>query len=363
MKHYKKIISGITGSHEVTLGQARKHLDALVKPPGSLGGLEDIAAKMAAITGEIKNHQNTKQIIVFASDNGVYEEGVASAPQAVTLIQSLNMLKGVTGVCVLAKVAGSSVKVIDVGINADIKAPGLVDCKIRKSTNNIAIEPAMTYEEAEKAIEIGMDAVKKAHEEGYNLLGIGEMGIGNTTTSSAVLSVLLGLKEDEINKTVGRGAGLTDEAYEKKIEIIKKAIAINKPNQNDVIDVLAKVGGFDIAAMCGAFLGAAYYKIPVVIDGFISIVAAICAIRLSPTCQAYMFASHLSFERGYKLAMDELGLKAYLDMNMRLGEGSGCPLMFQLIDAACAMISNMATFEEAMMDTEYLEKINVPGTF
>lgn len=363
MEYYKTIISGITASSENVLEQARGRLDLLAKPPGSLGGLEDIAAKVASITGDIINNLNKKQIIVFASDNGVYEEGIASAPQGVTLIQSLNMLKGITGVCVLAKAAGSSVKVIDVGINSDVKVAGLVDCKIRKATSNIAREPAMTYKEAEKAIEIGMDAVRKAYEEGYSLLGIGEMGIGNTTTSSAVLSELLGLKENEINKVVGRGAGLTDEAYEKKINAIKKAITINTPNPNDPIDILAKIGGFDLAAMCGAFLGAAYYKIPVVIDGFISIVAAICAIRLNPLCVQYMFASHISYERGYKLAMDELGLKAYLDMDMRLGEGSGCALMFQLIDSACAMIQDMATFEEAMIDTEYLEAINIPGAF
>ena len=358
MLGYKKYISEIKPVDTESEKMARKRFDMLAKPPGSLGGLEDISAKLSSVTGEIFNTLEKRQILVFASDNGVYEEGVASAPQSVTLAQSINMLKGITGVCVLAKQAKSSVTVIDVGINSEYRNPKLIDRKIRKSTSNIANGSAMSYEEAQRAVEIGIEAVKTAYENGCDLLGVGEMGIGNTTTSSAVLASLLGLKGCEVENLVGKGAGLTHEAFKKKIDVIKNSIEINKPQKDNPIDVLSKVGGFDIAAMCGAYIGAAYYRIPVVIDGFISIVAALCAARLNPLTADYMFASHYSFERGYKLALDELKLKAYLHLNMRLGEGSGCPLMFQLMDSACAMMRNMATFDEALIDTEYLNSIS-----
>lgn len=358
MLSYKEYITEIKPANKIIEKKARERLDTLAKPLGSLGGLEDIAARLSSVTGKMFNTLDKRQILVFASDNGVFEEGIASAPQSVTLIQSINMIKGITGVGVLAKHANSKVTVIDVGINSDYKNKSLIDRKIRKSTSNIAKGPAMSYEEAEKAVEIGIEAVKNAYENGCNLLGIGEMGIGNTTTTSAVLASLLGISGDKVETLVGRGAGLTDEAYRKKIDVIIKAIKINKPEKNNPIDILSKVGGFDIAAMCGAFIGAAYYKIPVVIDGFISIVSALCAERLNPLAADYMFASHYSFEKGYKLALNELNLEAYLHLNMRLGEGSGCPLMFQIMDSACFMMQNMATFDEALIDDEYIKNIS-----
>lgn len=363
MQKYHSVIAGITKTNHAVRKKAEERLNMLCKPPGSLGVLEEIAAKLASITGSMYNTLDKKNIIVFAADNGIYEEGVASAPQAVTMIQSLNMLKGITGVCVLARHAGSDVTVIDVGINSDIKHPKLIDRKIRRSTNNITKGPAMDYEEAETAIEAGIEAVEKAYETGSRLIGIGEMGIANTTTSSAVLAALFMLNETEIDHIVGRGAGLTDRAYAKKILAIKTALKINNPDHNNPLDIIAKVGGFDIAAMTGAYLGAAYYQIPVVIDGFISLVAALCAAKINPLVIDYMFASHHSRERGYAYALKKLGLKACLQMKMRLGEGSGCPLMFGIMDAACLIMRDMATFEEAMIDMEYLKKVSAPNAF
>lgn len=359
----KLVLNSIKPTDGRAYEKAVARLDMLAKPPGSLGGLEAIAARLAAITGKSDNDLDKRCVLVFASDNGVVEEGVASAPQAVTAIQTINILNGVTGVAVLAKQFNSDLTVIDVGINADIQHPELINKKIRKSAYNIAKQAAMSREEALKAILVGIDAVRNASEKGFKVIGIGEMGIGNTTTSSAVLSALLELSDSEIASVTGRGAGLTDEAYHKKTAVITSALKVNRPDKDDPVDVISKVGGFDIAAMTGAFIGAAYYRIPVVIDGFISVVAALCAVRLNPLVREYLFASHHSFERGYRMAIEELGMKACLNLDMRLGEGSGCPLMFGIMDGACAIIKHMATFDEAAIDMEYLENIKTPNAF
>jgi nicotinate-nucleotide--dimethylbenzimidazole phosphoribosyltransferase len=228
------------------------------------------------------------------------------------------------------------------------------------STNNIAKEPAMSYDEAVKAILIGADTAIEAADNGYLLIGAGEMGIANTTTSAAVLCALTGLSAD---KAAGKGAGLSRAAYEHKVEVVSLAIAKNKPNKDDAIDVLAKVGGFDIAALVGVYLGCAVRRIPVVIDGFISMVAALAAVRISPMVKGYMIASHASFEQGFIHAADAVGLEPCLNLNMRLGEGSGCPIMFSVIDAACDVIKNMATFEEAEINDEYIEQLRQGDKF
>ncbi len=355
-------IKAIQKTDENARAQARARLDSLVKPIGSLGGLEEIAVRLAGITGSVFNVMDKRCVIIMSADNGVVAEGVASAPQAVTYLQTLNFAKGLTGVSVLASTFNADLAVYDVGINADIDYGThkgiIVNNKIRKSTGNIAKEPAMTKDEVIKAIHCGVKAAVSAKEKGYKIIGVGEMGIGNTTTSSAVLSALLGFStKSEVGDTVDRGAGLTDAAYERKIEVIYNALSLHKPDRGDVYDILSTVGGLDIAAMTGVFLGAATLRMPVVIDGFISVVAALCAARLNPLAVDYMLASHKSEERGYLLAVKELGLKPYLHLNMRLGEGSGCPIMFSIIDAACAVIEKMATFEEAQIDTEFLEEL------
>jgi len=356
LKQLNNIINGIDAVNKEIIEMADERMTSLAKPLKSLGKLEEIAIKLSGITGKIKNNITKKMIIIMCSDNGVVEEGIASAPQSVTLAQTINFTKGLTGVAVLAKANNAELMVIDVGINCDFKHPNVINKKIRKSTYNMAKESAMSYEEATKAILIGIEAVKNAKDLGYEILGVGEMGIGNTSTSSAVLATLTGIDAEEV---VGRGGGITDEAFERKKKIIKKAIEINSPIKDDPIDVVSKIGGFDIAAMAGVFLGAAYYKVPVVIDGFISVVAALIAFRLNSKTRDYMFTSHDSKELGFKVAMKELNLSPILNLDMGLGEGSGCPLAFAIIDSACAVMNNMATFEEAEINDDYLDELKL----
>jgi len=335
---------------------AKKRLDNLIKPPGSLGKLEDIAVKLAGITGEIKNDPQKKCILVMCSDNGVVDEGIASAPQEITFAMMGNFIKGVTGVAVLAKKNGADIKVYDVGVNSDEAIPGVIARKIRKSTSNIKLGPAMSRDEAASAILIGIDAVRDAKQEGYDLIGSGEMGIGNTTTTTAILSALTNTPAAEIT---GKGAGLNDEAHMKKIAVIDEAVRVNAPDAKDSLGLISKLGGFDIAAMTGIFLGAAYHRLPVVADGYISIASACLAVMMNPTVKDYLFLSHVSEEPGYLMYAELLGLEAPLNLNMRLGEGSGCPLMFEVISSACTVMNNMATFDEALAETgeEYLSKI------
>lgn len=350
-------ISQIAPSDQKTGEEAQKHLDSLAKPPGSLGELEVIARKICAITGSLHPKIEKKVILVLAADNGVVEEGVSCTPQSVTAKQTVNMLRGVTGVGVLAGHYGIDLMVADVGICTNIKYPGLIQEKIRLSTGNITREPAMERQEAERAILVGIRLVKEAAQRGYEVIGTGEMGIGNTTTSSAVLAALLGKEENQIEEVIGRGGGLTEEGFLRKREVIRKAVKFHQPDRSDPIDVLCKVGGLDLAAMTGVYLGAAYCRLPVVIDGFISITAALCAVRLCPAVADYLFASHSSAERGYQIAAEELSIRPSLAMGMRLGEGSGCPLFMGLMDAAMAVYERMATFAEAEIDDSYLNPI------
>lgn len=350
----EQVLASIRPADAAAMEDAQTYVDSLVKPLRSLGKLEKIAVKLSGITGKRKNEFHKRAVIVMCSDNGVVAEGVASAPQSVTLSQTLNFAKGLTGVCVLAKQANAGVIPIDVGVNAVIADPRIRNEKIRMGTGNIAKEAAMTREEAERAIRVGIEAAFRAVDEGYDLLGTGEMGIGNTTSSSAVLCGLLGLSPEE---TTGKGAGLTEEAYRHKLDVIRTALTVNHPDANDVLDVLSKVGGLDIAGMAGVFLGAAARRVPVVMDGLISSVAALCAQRLCPAVVDYIIPSHCSKERGYAVAARELGLEPFLLLDMGLGEGSGCPISFAVIDFACAMMNRMATFAEASIDDEYLDNV------
>lgn len=336
---------------------AEAHQARLAKPPGSLGRLEELSVQLAGITGKVHNELPRKQLLIFAADNGVVAEGVSSAPQSVTMQQTINLTRGKTGAAVLAKRFGCGLTVCDVGVNADICESAVLNRKIAYGTQNICTGHAMTREQALQAILTGAAV---AEDVDADAVGIGEMGIGNTTTSSAVLAVLLGA---DVDKVTGRGGGITEESFRKKKAVIRTAIAVNRPNRNDVIDVLAKVGGFDLAAMCGAFLGAAASRRAAVIDGFISAVAALCAVRLCPLVRGYLIPSHVSFEIGYRLAMEELALRPLFDLGMRLGEGSGCPLAFQMLDAACAVMNNMASFDEAGINDGYLDEIRQGDQF
>lgn len=392
-------ISQIKDLKAETVEAAKERQAILAKPPGSLGKLEDISIQVAGITGKVKNNIKKKAIIIMCADNGVVEEGVASAPQSVTASQTINFTRRLTGVGSLAKHFEVDLLVVDMGIkepipkelyaenpsictkNCGLKSddcprmqPGceisirqitdkIVDRRIRPGTNNLAKEPAMTREEAIQCLSTGLEMAKVIKKGSYNILGIGEMGIGNTTTSAAILSALTGLPAVD---TVGKGGGLMEEGFIKKRALVDEVCArYNFRGQQDldVIDVLAKVGGFDIAAMVGAFLGAGLERMPVVIDGYISAVAALVAARLNPKVIPYMIPSHESYEAGYLAAMGRLGLSPMLQLNMRLGEGSGCPLAFLVVEAACASMKNMATLEEGAIDAEYLEEIRKGDCF
>ena len=311
----------------------------LAKPPGSLGRLEEISIQLAGITGRVHNALNKKQLLVFAADNGVVAEGVSSAPQSVTKQQTINLMRGKTGAAVLAKHFGCGLTVCDVGVNADICESAVLNCKIAYGTQNICTGPAMTREQTLQAILTGAEIARTVD---ADVIGVGEMGIGNTTTSSAVLAVLLGA---DVEAVTGRGGGITEESFRKKKAVIRTAIEVNRTDRDDVVGVLSKVGGFDLAAMCGAFLGAAAARRPAVIDGLISAV------------YFFLVPSHASFEIGYRLAMEAMDLRPLFDLGMRLGEGSGCPLAFQVLDAACAVINDMATFDEAGINDDYLDEI------
>ena len=353
----KTYLDSVLPLDEAAMNAARERQAQLAKPPGSLGRLEDLSVQLAGITGKVHNKIEKKHLLVFAADNGVVAEGVSSAPQSVTLMQTINLTRHKTGASTLCKHFGCGITVCDMGVNADIKEPKVLNRKIAYGTQNIVHGAAMSREQAVQAIMTGIELARNTD---ADVIGIGEMGIGNTTTSSAVLSVLL---DADVDAVTGRGGGITDASYLKKKQVIKDAIAINQPDKNDIIDVLAKVGGFDIAAMCGAFLGCAAKRCPVVIDGFISAVAALCAYKLCPNAVQYFIPSHASYEIGYKLAMDTMDLQPLLLLGMRLGEGSGCPLAFEILDAACAIMGGMATFDQAGIDDGYLDEIREGDKF
>lgn len=364
----QEIIDNIEKSgdlYEDAVKEAEARQEVLAKPTGALGTLEDISIQLAGITGKVKNSMKQQAVVIMSADNGVVDEGVASAPQSVTLSQTINFTRHYTGVSSMAKYFGIDLLVVDTGVkmaipsslySAEMTEEGrltakIVNRRIADGTWNLAKEPAMTDEEALRAIMTGIEAAKAIKDCGYDIFGVGEMGIGNTTTSACVLAALCRKSGEDV---VGRGGGLNDEGLAKKIHIVDEAIKGLDPA--DVLGIMAKVGGFDLCAMTGAFLGAAYYRLPVVIDGYISAVAALCAYRLAPKAANFMFGSHLSKEKGYVIAMDALGIKPYFNLGMRLGEGSGCPISFKIIETACAAMNGMATFAEGAIDAEYLEE-------
>lgn len=350
----KETLEAISPSNLEAMRLTRDKWDGLVKPIGSLGQLEEMTIKLAGITGSTRNKLHKKAIVVMCSDNGVVEEGVSSAPQVFTMLLTESMAREITGVATLAKFTNTDIITVDIGLNGVVNNPKVINKKIAYGTKNFTKEPAMSYEDAIKSIEVGINIGDKLYSEGYDILGTGELGIGNTTTSSAMLSILAEL---DVDITCGKGAGLTEEQYENKKNVIIKGIELNKPNKKDPIDVLSKVGGFDIGGMCGLFLSAAKNKKPIVMDGFISSAAALCAIKLNPLVKDYIIPSHLSNEPGAKPMTEALGLKPMLNLGMRLGEGSGCPLAFQILEAALYTLENMGTFEEASIKSDVLVNI------
>jgi len=325
------------------MNKAKERLDFLLKPQGSLGRLEDLATQLSGIYGEYPPSQREKAIVMMTADNGVYAEGYHSYPQEITRVIAEVAGPGLTGVSVLARQAGAKVVVVDVGIKDEVKGEHIIRRKVKYGTANIAKGPAMSRQEAIQAIEAGIEVTNVLCTAGIGVIGLGEAGICNTTTSAAVLSSLLGLEPEEV---VGQGAGADEVAYQAKVRVVKEALSVNKPNSEDPLDVLAKVGGLDIAGLVGCCLAGAANRVPVVVDGFIAGTAALIACRLNPQVRDFLIPSHFSAEKGTQLLFAALELEPMLYMNMRLGEGSGAALAFNLIDSARLIITEMGTFAD-----------------
>jgi nicotinate-nucleotide--dimethylbenzimidazole phosphoribosyltransferase len=324
---------------------ARARQETLTKPPASLGRLEEISIRVAGIQGKVRPQVERKAVITMAADHGVVAEKIGNWPQEVTAQMVANFLRGGAGINVLARQAGARVVFVDIGVASDLKPhPQLLVRKIGYGTQNMCLGPAMTPEQAVRSVETGIDIINVEVEKGLDIVGTGDMGIGNTTASSAVLAAMTGQSPE---KVTGRGTGLNDAQLAHKIDVIKRALAINKPDPSHPLDVLAKVGGFEIGGLAGVMLGAAARRVPVVIDGFISGAAAVIAAALAPRVKEYLIAAHASAEAGHPLMLKHLGLKPLLDLGMRLGEGTGAALGIFIVEAAVRTLNEMATFAEA----------------
>lgn len=329
---------------------AKQRMDNLIKPPGSLGQLEEIAVRLAGITGNPRPRLGKRSVIVMAGDHGVVAEGVSAAAQEVTAQMLPAFINGVAGIGVLARHAGAALTVVDVGVAGDVDVPGVLKRKVRPGTGNIAGGPAMTREEAVAALEVGIETARAEIEQGSTLLALGDMGIGNTTPSSAILAVLGGYEAAEVT---GRGTLVNDEVLERKRRAVDRALEVNRPDRNDGVDVLAKVGGLEIGGLAGVILGCASLRVPVLVDGFITGAAALIAATIAPGARDYMLASHLSAEPGHQMMLELLGLTPVLVAGMRLGEGTGAALAMHIMEAACRVLDEMVTFQEAgVMDME-----------
>ena len=345
MDTIKATLERITPVNPDLLQQAQERLDNKTKPPGSLGRLEEFARRMAAISGTEEPDLAKKVVFTFAADHGVVEEGVSLYPKEVTTQMVFNFLAGGAGVNVLARHSGAEVRVVDVGVDHDFgDTPGMLHRKVARGTRNFTKGAAMTREEMVAALQVGIDLADQCRAEGVGLVGTGEMGIGNTTPSSAIIAVISGLSVRELTH---RGTGIGDAALVNKIRVIEEGLALNKPDPQDPLDVLAKVGGLEIAAIAGLVLGCAANSIPVVIDGFISTAGALIASELHPNVRDYIFAAHQSVEIGHRFMLERIGVRPILDLDFRLGEGTGAALAMGLIEAGVKVMKEMATFEQA----------------
>jgi nicotinate-nucleotide--dimethylbenzimidazole phosphoribosyltransferase len=332
------------------LAAARQHLDSLTKPPGSLGRLEELAAATAQISRSIPPDVDRKVIFVFAGDHGITEENVSAYPKEVTSQMVVNFLAGGAAINVLARCAGAEVVVVDMGVDFDFgDAEGLIQRKVMAGTRNFHKGPAMSRDEAMQCIRVGIDLARDYAQQGCRLMGTGDMGIGNTTASSAIAAVMTGKPVAEVT---GRGTGITDAALANKVRIIEEGIALNAPDANDALDVLAKVGGTEIGGIAGLILGAAEQHVPVVIDGLISTAGAMIAAGIEPKVTGYLFAAHKSVEIGHACMLERMGLRPLLDLDLRLGEGTGGALAMLLVDAGVKVYREMATFDEAGVSQE-----------
>jgi len=341
----------INGVDSALLALGGQRLDSLTKPSGSLGRLEEFAKRIVAITGNpMPPLFRRKAIFVFAGDHGVVDEGVSLFPKEVTVQMVHNFLGGGAGINVLARHAGADVVVVDMGVDQDFEDdPGLIRKKVVRGTKNMRKGPAMTRGEAGQTIDVGIALAREYADKGYRLFGTGDMGIGNTTPSSAIASVMTGAPPADVT---GKGTGISDDSLIRKVTVIEDAIALNSPDPNDPLDVLAKVGGAEIGGIAGLILGAASLGIPVVVDGLISTAGAIIAWAMEPAAADYMFAAHNSVEKGHRVMLEKMGLEPILDMGLRLGEGTGAALAITLIEAGLKVYREMATFDEAGVSKE-----------
>ena len=345
MEQLKKVIVDVKGLDSKLMALTQIRLDNLTKPQGSLGKLEELAKLIVGITGRENPDMKNKVIFTLASDHGVTEEGVSAFPKEVTAQMVYNFLAGAAAINVLARHIGARVIVADLGVSSDLKPhKNLVIKKINYGTKNFAKGPAMERSEAVKSISSGIDIFEQEYARGIDIIGTGEMGIGNTTSSSAITAAFT---KKPVEFVTGKGTGIDEKGLESKIKIIEKALRVNKPDSKDAIDVLAKVGGFEIGGLAGIILAAGAKRVPVVIDGFISAAAALIAFSLAPKIKDYMIASHSSVEKGHKIILEHIGLKPLFDLNLRLGEGTGAALGINLVEASVKILTEMATFKAA----------------
>ena len=353
MEKMNPILADVKPLDKEAMAEALKRQNDLTKPQGSLGQLESLSVQIAGIKGNPRPRFIHKVIFTLAGDHGVTKEGVSAYPSEVTPQMVYNFLRGGAAINVLARYVGARVVIADLGVDSILERhPDLKDRKVAMGTRNMAKGPAMNREEAIRSIEAGMELVEAELSKGVDILGTGDMGIGNTTASSAITAVLTGADAAAVT---GRGTGVDDKGWERKVKVIQKALELNRPDPKDAIDVLSKVGGFEIGGIAGVILAGARYRIPVVLDGFISGAAALIAASLSPQVKPFLIASHQSVEEGHRIILDHLGLKPLLNLGLRLGEGTGAALGISLVEASLKILDEMATFSEAgVSEKEYI---------
>ena len=340
-----KTISKVGRLDERAMAEARARQDRLTKPAGSLGRLEELSVQLAGIRGVSGLPVSRKTVVVMAADHGVVAEGTSAYPQAVTAQMVLNFLRGGAAINVIARQVGARVVVVDMGVAEEIPAhPQLLSRRLGAGTRNMTVGPAMTEDEAIMALETGIEIVNDLVGSGLDIVGTGDMGIGNTTASSAICAAITGKRAADVT---GRGTGIGDDQLKHKVEVIEKALEVNHPDVKEPLSVLAKVGGFEIGGLAGVMLGAGAHRIPIVVDGFISGAAALIAAGLAPNLRDCMIAGHVSVEQGHKVVLQHLGLKPLIDLGMRLGEGTGAAIAMFLCETASRLLAEMATFDEA----------------
>lgn len=345
MPNWRETVENIPPLDPRAMEEARRRQERLTKPPGSLGRLEELSVQVAGIARDPLPEVRDKVVFTVAGDHGVADEGVSAYPKEVTAQMVANFLGGGAAINVLARCTGARVVVVDAGVAADLPShPDLRNVKLGYGTKNITLGPAMTREQAEMALDAGIKLVEDERRRGLDILGLGDMGIANTTPSAAVASVFTGLPPESVT---GRGTGIDDVTFSRKVEVVRRAIEINRPDPSDPVDVLAKVGGFEIGVLAGITLGGAFYRVPVVLDGFIATAGALIAYKLCPEVRDYCIAAHLSVEVGHRAMLEHMGLAPLLDLGLRLGEGTGATLGIFLVEASVKVLREMATFEEA----------------